>query len=286
MSPSAILKTFLGVAVTLLVLSLGLGSFYVVDQGERGVVLRNGAISSVTDPGLRWKTPFIDTVEMISVQEHSLELANEPAYSSDRQSADITMSINYSAVPSEVGVIYGRYGSLEGLITREITRVAKDQMKNVFGRYTAATAVADREKMGKDILAAISGAGDGLVTIQSIQIENIDFSDAVETALENRSKAEADVQTKKQELEKEKINAQIAVTTAQGIADSTVAAAKAQAEATTLAGNAEASAIRAKGDALRANPDLVALVAAENWNGVLPTTMLPGGTVPFIDIAK
>lgn len=286
MSPISIVKTFIGVIVVMLFVSFGLGSFYIIDQGERGVVLRNGAIIKVVEPGLNFKTPFIEFVETISVQEHSLELINEPAYSSDRQSADITMSINYSAVPSEVDAIYGRYGSLDALITREITRVAKAQMKNVFGRYTAATAIADREKMGKDILAAISGAGDGLVTIQSIQIENIDFSNAVETALEDRSKAEAEVQTKKQELEKEKIDAQIAVTKAQGIADSTVAAAKAQAEATTLAGAAEASAIRVKGDALRANPELVALITAENWNGILPTTMLPGSTVPFIEILK
>jgi hypothetical protein len=44
------------------------------------------------------------------------------------------------------------------------------------------------------------------------------------------------------------------------------------------------SAIKAKGDALAANPNLVALIQAERWNGVLPTTLVPGSTVPFLNV--
>lgn len=38
--------------------------------------------------------------------------------------------------------------------------------------------------------------------------------------------------------------------------------------------------------ALGSNPGLVELTKAERWNGVLPTTVLPGGTLPFIDAKK
>jgi hypothetical protein len=72
---------------------------------------------------------------------------------------------------------------------------------------------------------------------------------------------------------------EIAVTQATGRANSIRAEAQAQADATTLRGNAEASAIKAKGDALAANPNLVALIQAERWNGVLPTTLVPGSAV-------
>lgn len=64
------------------------------------------------------------------------------------------------------------------------------------------------------------------------------------------------------------------------------AAAKAEAEAITLRGNAEAEAVRVKGAALRDNPSLIGLVQAERWNGVLPTTMLPNSTVPFMEMKK
>lgn len=60
--------------------------------------------------------------------------------------------------------------------------------------------------------------------------------------------------------------------------------AKSKAEATRMAGEAEAAAIDAKGRALKDNPQLVDLVQAERWDGVLPTTMVPGGSVPMVTL--
>lgn len=37
--------------------------------------------------------------------------------------------------------------------------------------------------------------------------------------------------------------------------------------------------------ALRANSDLVQLQAVEKWDGKLPTQMIPGSTLPFINLA-
>ena len=106
-------------------------------------------------------------------------------------------------------------------------------------------------------------------------------------------KAEVAIDTRKQNLETEKIQAQIAVTQAQAEADSKLAAAKAEAETIRVRGAAEAEtirlksaaeaeAIRLRGEALRENPGLVALTTAERWDGKLPDTMIPGSTVPFI----
>jgi uncharacterized membrane protein YqiK len=90
----------------------------------------------------------------------------------------------------------------------------------------------------------------------------------------------------KQNAEREKVQAQIVVTQAQAQADAQLAQAKAAAEATRLRGDAEAAAIRAKADALRDNAGLIALTQAERWDGKLPTTMIPGSTVPFMDVTK
>jgi len=49
-------------------------------------------------------------------------------------------------------------------------------------------------------------------------------------------------------------------------------------------GVAEGDAIKSRGEALKQNAQLIALTQAEKWNGVLPTTMVPGGTVPFLNL--
>ncbi len=97
-------------------------------------------------------------------------------------------------------------------------------------------------------------------------------------------KAEIDIRTRRQNLEKEQIDAQIAVTRANGEADSRLAVATANAKAVVLAGEAEAKAIKAKSEALQANPQLVEYTKAINWDGKLPATMVPGATVPFINV--
>ena len=120
--------------------------------------------------------------------------------------------------------------------------------------------------------------------IESVQVENIDFSDAYEQSVEARMLAEVEVQKLKQNAERETVQAQITVTQAQAKADSVRAEAQAAAEATRLRGDAEAAAIDARGKALRDNPQVVELIRAERWNGQLPTTMVPGSAVPFVNV--
>jgi regulator of protease activity HflC (stomatin/prohibitin superfamily) len=75
------------------------------------------------------------------------------------------------------------------------------------------------------------------------------------------------------------------VTQANGRANSVRAEAQAAADAIRLKGNAEADAIAARAKALSGNPAIIQLTQAERWNGVLPTTMVPSSTLPFLDMA-
>jgi regulator of protease activity HflC (stomatin/prohibitin superfamily) len=144
------------------------------------------------------------------------------------------------------------------------------------------SAVQNRVQLVKDVTKAIRESVHGPIVVDSVQIENIDFSDAYEKSIELRMQAEVLVQTEKQNLEKEKVNAEIAVTQAKGQAESNLARARAEAEATRVKGEAEASAIKARAEALAQNQNLIELTKAERWDGKLPTTMIPGSAVPFI----
>ncbi len=44
------------------------GSFYTIEPGERGVILRLGKISRVTNPGLNFKLPLLDTLIKVNVE--------------------------------------------------------------------------------------------------------------------------------------------------------------------------------------------------------------------------
>ncbi|MOA01122.1 Modulator of FtsH protease HflC [compost metagenome] len=266
--------------------SVVLGSFYTVDEKERGVVLRNGAFVAVAEPGLAFKLPIFEKVKFISVQNNTTRYEQLQAYSKDQQAAGLNVSVSWHVEPGQVADLYRGYGDLETMVSRLISRQVPTQVENVFGRYTAINAVQNRGQFVADIAAAIKAEVKGPVVIDGVQIENIDFSDAYEKSIEERMRAEVQVKTREQMLATEKVQAEIRVTQANAEAEAKLAQARADAEATRLRGDAEASAIRARAEALASNQNLVELTKAERWNGVLPTTVLPNNSVPFIDAGK
>lgn len=269
------------------VLSLVLGSWYTVDQTERGVILRNGKVTGMAEPGLGFKTPIIEDVVKISIQEHKSDFDQMPAYSYDQQPAVLKISVNWQPMADKTTEIYSEYKGFEGLQNRVILPAVVQQSKVAFGQFTAAKSIQERSRLNTAIADAITAHVASLkapVIIRSVQLENIDFSDAYEKSIEQRMLAEVAVQKEQQNLQREKVLADIAVTQANGQAQSQLALAKAQAEAVVVRGDAEAKAIKAKQEALSQSPIYVELVKAEKWNGALPATMVPGSAVPFVSV--
>lgn len=278
-SIGAVFAAILGITV------LG-GSWYTVDSGYVGVVTRNGAVVGTAEPGLGFKMPLIDGVTDISIQSQARSYNDVAAYSKDQQTAVLNVSVSYRLPADQVETIYAEYGGEEGLMNRVLDRQVFNTVKVVFGKYNAVTAIQDRGKLVLDMQEALQQAVQGPIIIESVQIENIDFDAKYEEAIAARMEAEVEVQRIRQNAEREKVTAEITVIQAEAQAAAQLAEAKAKAESLTLLGNAEADAIRAKGAALRDNPALVELTKAERWNGVLPVTMLPNSTVPFIEANK
>lgn len=281
---NAIVGTSVAVVAGLIALTVLGGSWYTVDEGYRGVQLRNGAVVGTSEPGLGFKMPIIDSVVDISVQSQARTYEAVQAYSKDQQTAVLFVSVNYRLPADQVETIYGEYGGAEGVVNRVLDRQVLQAVKNVFGRFAAVTAINERGRLVTEATNELMTSVKGPIIIESVQIENIDFDDGYENAIAARMEAEVEVQKVKQNAEREKISAEITVIKAQAAADSKLAEAKASAEATRIQGDAEAAAIKAKSEALRDNAGLIALTQAEKWDGKLPTTMIPGSTVPFMNM--
>lgn len=295
-SPFKFFATLVGLALFVTFgLTLMFGSWYTVDQTQRAVLLRNGAFVEVVQPGLHFKMPWIESFYKIDMQTHNHTYGVDKAsgkdvmeaYSADQQPAFLRVSVTLHVAPDKVAEVYSRFGGdIEAAIQRTISPHVYERVKVVFGQYTAARAISSRGQLNAEAAASLtqSIAYDPVFIIESAQIENISFSPEYIKSVEARMMAEVEVQRQQQNYQQEKIKAEIAVAQANGRANSVVAEAKASADAIVLKGNAEATAIRARAEALGSNPNLVALVQAEKWNGALPSTMIPGGALPMISI--
>ncbi len=277
--PKGAVGAGMGVIALLVIL---FSSSYTIDEGERGVILRLGKIVGEAGPGLHFKIPIINSVEKISVQIQKEAFEKSEAgdnrletYSRDQQPATIAMAINFHV--TDASAVYAQFGSLANMKQRVIISRAYDQLKTVFGQFDAADAIQKRTLLNAEVFGAIRKSVSGPVVIDSVQIQDITFSQQYESAVELRMQAIV----KQQQAEADK---QKRIIDADASAYEVKAASDAKAHQIEVQGKAEAGAIQARGDALRNNPNLPTLVASEKWNGVLPTTMVPGNVLPFLNI--
>lgn len=266
----------LGILVVLL-------SYYTVPEGYRGVIIRTGAVVGVAQPGLGFKIPFLDNVVDMSVQTQRVDFPQVASYSRDIQLSISEVSVNYRLLPDSVMRVYSEVGV--DFADRLLTPRLPKRFKEVFGRFAAAEIVNNRTKVSEEIEALLrEDMAEFGVAVEDVQITNIDFSDTYEQAVEATAKAEADVKRARQELEQVKVDAQRQVAEAEARAQAVKLAADAEAYQIRAKGEAEAEAISARGKALVANPRLVELIAAEKWDGRLPSTQVPGSALPFISV--
>src|SRR5436190_22836501 len=125
------------IAAIVVVLIIAAGSWYTVDQTERGVLLRTGAVIGTAQPGLGFKIPLIDGVEKISVKTATYTWDKMNSYSFDQQPADLKISVTLRASPDKVSDLYAKFGRLDTAVNQVVSPVVNQQVKVVFGRYTA-----------------------------------------------------------------------------------------------------------------------------------------------------
>ena len=268
------------------ILSIFFGSWYTIDVTDRGVMLANGAIASDSpiEPGLHWKLPFVQSVDVFSVQSHSTSFQKVQAYSYDQQVGSVDLSVNWHVAPADVIKVRQEYVNEDNLVARVLQTKVPTIFKNVFGTYTAQTSIQQRPKLAADVFTALTAGMNAPIVIESIQIEDISFSDAFDQANEQKQLADVAVQQLQQKQKQAEVQALITVTNAKAQADAQIAQATAEAKSIQLKGDAEAAVINARGQALKDNPGVTALIQAEKWDGHLPTTMPPNSAVPFLNI--
>ena len=90
----------LGFIAAVLLVIWALSGIYIVDQGRQGVVLQFGAFSNITDPGPHWYPRFIQSVEIVDVEQvRSVNLGRIPdealMLTQDENIIDIKFTIQY-----------------------------------------------------------------------------------------------------------------------------------------------------------------------------------------------
>lgn len=249
--------------IGLFIITLFFGTFGNVNAGDVGVKTMFGKVVGTINPGLYVKIPFIEGVTAMDTQTQK-EQVDATAASNDLQQVTATVAVNFHVNPQDAAIIYQNIGA--DYQVRVIDPAIQESIKAITANYTAEELITEREKAREEIIALLSSKLQPLgVNTDSLNIVDFKFSDTFNAAIEAKVTAQQDAlaaQNKLQQVQYE--------------AEQTVATAKAQAEAIQI----QAAAINSQGGA-----DYVALQAVQKWDGTLPTQMVPGESVPFINVS-
>jgi|TARA_B110000503_G_C7109063_1_gene397274 regulator of protease activity HflC (stomatin/prohibitin superfamily) len=274
-------KTIVSAAVGLILL---MGSIYTVNEGHIGIVKRFSEAKEQVNPGLHFKVPFIDSVEEIEVRTRKNE---EKMASSTKEQMPVTVSVsvNWTVDKTAALELFRQYGGLTQFESRILDPRFRSATKDVIPQFDAEKLIQDRASAIQAIEAnLIEEMKDFPVTVDNIQIENIQLPAKYLTSIETKQTEKNLAAAEEHKLARQNLEAQRDVNTAKAKADGIKLVAIAEAESIRIKGLAEAEAITAKAKALGDNPLIVKLTEAQNWDGKLPTTILGGQNMPILDM--
>lgn len=267
------------IGAVLLVLSL----VSYVPTGHTGIITTFGKVHDVTlDAGIHFKAPWNSVLTMDNrEQKKPFQLE---AFSKDIQQVDVQGSVNYNIDKATAMNLYKDVGTeyADILIGPRI----QEDIKIVIAKYTAENLIDNRQAMSDEIFELLKNelAPKG-INIISLAIENIDFTDAFEAAVEAKQVATQEKQKAKTQQEQQTMEAEQKAErdriAAQAAADVEKIGVDAEAYAIKTRSDAEAEANKKIADSL--TEELIRYSEVNQWNGQLPSYMGTSSAVPIIN---
>ena len=279
------------ICIPLAIIILFASCVAVVPTGYTGILTTFGRVEERTIPaGFNIILPWQNVIKMDNrTQKVQVQTS---AFSKDIQQVDILMSVNYCIDQQTAQILYRTVGInyYDNVMYPRI----QENTKAVFSQYSAENLIGERDMLSDQVLdhTATDMQKYG-ITIISIAIEDIDFTDAFTNAVEAKqvaaqNKLTAETQQAQKTMEEE-AQAKRAVIAANAEAEKAVIAANAdlevvkiQAEASLYAGQREAEMNQRIAEAL--TTDLISYYWIKQWDGELPSTVLGGDASYMIDL--
>ena len=276
-----------GVSVLVLIASC----IAMVPTGYTGILTTFGKVEDRKLPsGISVIAPWQEVIKMDNrTQKVQVQTS---AFSKDIQQVDIQMSINYCIDQATAQVLYRTVGInyYENVMYPRV----QENTKAVFSQYSAEDLIGERDILSDKILDYTANDMKTYgITIVSIAIEDIDFTDAFTNAVEAKqvaaqNKLTAETQQAQKTMEEEAA-AKRAIIVANAEAEKSIIAAnadlevvKVQAEAALYAGEKEAEMNKRISESLAG--DIIQYYWIKQWDGILPTTILGGDASYMIDL--
>lgn len=174
-------------ALAVLVVGALLGaSPRVINEWQRGVLLRLGKFRSVRAPGVVWLMPGVDQfVDLVDMRIRSTAFSAEKALTRDTVPVDVDAVLFWVVTDAQRAILeVETYRST-------ITWAAQTTLRDVIGRTELGRMISDREGLDRELQSIIDAkTGEWGITVQSVEIRDVRIPGALEDAMSRKAQAE------------------------------------------------------------------------------------------------
>lgn len=251
-----------------------LGTFSIVEPGERGVLVILGKPSeTVLEEGFHFKLPYISYIKTLSIRVQKTESHAEAA-TKDLQRVTATVALNWNLDPKTVNTMYRTVGDEHQISETIISPAVNEVLKASTAKMTAEEVLTKRMELKKTIddmlLSRLSAYN---IIVRDISLVNLDFTTEFNHAVEAKQIAEQKSKQAEYEAQMATQQAKAAVNKAKGEAEANLTIARAQAEGQKLLKQSLTA-------------DVLKLEYLKKWDGVLSQVTIGSGAGVMFDVSK
>jgi len=190
----------IGVVLILALVYLAFNSVYTVDAREKGVVLRMGKFNAITDPGLQFKVPLLDTVEIVVVTDIREYSDKSRMLTRDQNIVEVSYNIQWLAANAKDFALNVKTPG------RVLEHASESALRHVVGGSVMREVMtSNRSQLANEMKLRLQSLLDDYGT--GIVVSQVNFADVsppqeVRPAYDDVIKAEADEQRFKNEAER------------------------------------------------------------------------------------
>ena len=270
------------IVAIVLILVLAITNITIIPTGYTGVKTSFGQVqeTEIKSGQLNFTIPFVQSIAKVNNKQQDKKIESQiwgetndktPIYAAD-------LTVTYQIQPEKSVWIYTNVTDIKNLVSDALVASA---VKSAMSELSPQD-VTNRTKIEPLVQTKLAESlnqkyGEDVVFINKVVINNMDFEDAYNTAIQEKSIAQ-------QNADKQKIENEAAIAKAE--AEKQVAITKAEAEAQKIAIEAEAQANANKMLAESLSDTLIRYQEMQKWNGALPQYVGGNPAIPVLNDNK
>ncbi|NKB77030.1 MAG: protease modulator HflC [Gammaproteobacteria bacterium] len=184
-------KALIFVVLAAILGAVGMSSIYFVDERERAIVFRFGEIvDSTVEPGLNFKTPFINNVQYFDARVQTMDADPEEYLTVEKKNLSVDSFVKWKI--RDVHRYYTRLNGRKSNARLRLSQRVNDSLRQEFGKRTVQDVISgDRNEIMEIVRKSMNEEAANLgIEVIDVRLKRVDLGPTISERVYQRMAAE------------------------------------------------------------------------------------------------